>query len=155
MLLFSSDKFYNFIFFLNILIIKTESIPVVSTTSLARARGRSRSMSMGSSKVHQPVSISSSSSARSSNEGQQSRTQTIPLHSESIPRYLEREPLVEAAKSVRFDQFDPVILREATASTNVEHIDPTRDGVFSRIRQGINRNAAPFSLGTAIGVILD
>lgn len=127
-----------------------EATAVVSTSAISRGRSRSLSTAPLGSKPNahtQPVSISSSSSAASLTTLEDGRTG--PFASTSLD--IQREPLVEKAKSVRFN---PMIdLSEATASTDIDHrnLNPARDGVFSRIRKIMFRNAAPVAVGAAVG----
>lgn len=110
------------------------------------SRGRTRSMG-ATSHLDKPTSISSSSSATSLTTFDESKNTD---HFASTSVDIQREPLVEKAKAVRFSDID---LRDVTAATNIEHqhLDPVRDGVLARMRQAMLRNAAPVMVGAAIG----
>lgn len=128
-----------------------------SSTAIKRAKARSQSMSAISYNKDfqpitraQPTSISSSSSI-----SVHSDVKTNPNQIGSTSAFeeidLRREPLVERSKHVSFSSAD---LREATAVTSGVRLDPTRDGVFARLRQILYRNAAPIVAGAAVGGVI-
>lgn len=63
----------------------------------------------------------------------------------------ERQPMIERTENVRF--MESVDLGEASQATHTNgNINPTRDGVFARVRSAVLRYGAAAAVGSAIGV---
>lgn len=148
---FKTIRFSETIFFLNVLVLLVhESETGGSTATLSR--GRSRSMSSlpritKSKPITQsrPASISSSSSTVN-------EADVNPLASTSDFKEVdvrEHQHLIEKTKHVSFATH--VDLAEASEGTQSDHLIPSRDGVFARVRRILLRNAAPVAVGAAIG----
>lgn len=121
----------------NLLNVNTQSGSLSSISSFASTSTLSELQAAES----QPIA-----SASSRKQIDSARFKNVDLH-----------PLAEKTKHVSF--INSVNLDEASASTYSDgHIDPSRDGVFARVRNTLLRYGSAAALGTAIGaggVVID
>lgn len=163
-----------FIIILLSLFAEFENKPMIQST-IARGTQSMRSQSMrplvrqarvDSNLRPQTARVSSSSSSSSTSTTSQQQIETKPAASTSSRTNTIKNKR-KGSKSCTGDcQFRKVNLdevqrtrnvldlnlREASAATNSEHLDPSRDGVYARVRSNFIRYGTAAAVGTAIGV---
>lgn len=134
--------------------LQTIKIQVESTFSSSAAVKARRTQSMRASALKpelnvnvRPVSHSSTSSTSSITSLKD--TDSKSMASTSGFKENEFHPLAEKSKHVSFTEAD---LREVSAQTHNDVLDPTRDGVYARMQRILTRYGSAAVVGTAIGV---
>lgn len=142
-------------------IVEVENNPMIQSTI---ARGRSQSMRplMQRGRIH-VKSNPNSETLRSSSSSASSSSNTNPIASTST-NTIKRKPKISCTGECTMREIDiqretqharnvlDLNLREASVATNIEHLNPTQDGVFARVRRILFRNGATGVIGAGIGV---